>query len=141
MTENSPAVPTTTEQKSAPSDAAKIVRRSAYEAIEAAYDQRLKCYSFKVTGRASDDSIARTIGCSEQLVAQIREEFFGPAEPHEPTEDITNLKRSMAEFERETQNFQALANGLRKKAVDLNKELQSLNNRLADMCAAHGWGH
>jgi len=71
------------------SAAARQAKRMVYALLEEGYDDKKKCYR---TGW-SDDKIADETGASVQLVAQVREEDFGPlGKP----EELRNLEAQIA---------------------------------------------
>jgi len=122
-----------------PTEAAKALRRRVYEAIEDVYDDKLRCYRMALGGRHSDESISKRLQCAAALVAKVREEFFGPAAPDEPTEEIKSISTDLAHLLRETKEWENLAAGLKKQAVDLRKMATCIEQRLKKLCEAHGW--
>lgn len=110
----------------APTPAAAAVRRMVYMALEDAYDE----------GRGykegfSDDRIAKENSCAAQLVAKVREEFFGPAAPPEP-ESIVILRRRISEAEKDVQAAKRIA-------ADAERVLTILRTDFDKLVAAQGW--
>lgn len=124
-----------------PSDAAKVMRRNVYEALEEAYDETKKRYRIKLKGVFSDETIAAAVGCSVGLVEKVREEFFGPADQTEPVEEIKQMQSTLAHLEVEAKKLEDLANGLRKQVVDHRNKIGVIKDDLREMCKSYGWGH
>lgn len=124
-----------------PSDAAKVMRRNVYEALEEAYDETKKRYRIKLKGVFSDETIAAAVGCSVGLVEKVREEFFGPADQTEPVEEIKQMQSTLAHLEVEVKKLENLANGLLKQIVDHRNKIGVIKDDLREMCKSYGWGH
>ena len=124
-----------------PSDAAKVMRRNVYEALEEAYDETKKRYRIKLKGVFSDETIAAAVGCSVGLVEKVREEFFGPADQTEPVEEIKQMQSTLAHLEVEVKKLENLANGLLKQIVDHRNKIGVIKDDLREMCRSYGWGH
>lgn len=121
--------------------AAKVLRRRVYEAVEEVYDDRFKRYARGLKGLHTDAAIAAKLDCHENVVAKVREEFFGPAQGDEPTEQIKAMQAKIAHMEKEGQDLQALADGLRKQVVGHRKKIGVSKDEMKSMCEEHGWFH
>lgn len=126
---------------STPTEDAKVIRRKVYDAIEAVYDEKRKCYSVGLKGYHTDESIAKSIGCAEQLVTKVREEFFGPGEPDEPTEDIKKFQMIIAHLDKEADENEAVIDGMKEQVSKLRKGIDAARKQLKEMCQANGWYH
>jgi hypothetical protein len=124
-----------------PSDSAKVLRRKVYEALEDAYDERFKRYKTKLKGEFTDASIAKTVGCSVDLVTKIRDEFFGPATRAEPTEEIRSLQITLANLEKEGQELNNLAAGLGVQVRAHRQKIGVVKDDLTRLCETQGWAH
>lgn len=124
-------VPTT------PSEAAKKQRREVYDLIDAAYNANRQCYKANVQPN-TDGAIAEAVGCSESLVAGVREEFFGPPGTPEPP-DIKRIETSIAELQKDAQGMELTAKGLRQQAAELRGRATELQKELDRLCAEYGW--
>lgn len=112
-----------------PSEAAKVVRRLVYTAIEEAYDESGKRYK----SPHSDASIAKDVDCAENLVATVRDEFFGPI--GEPPEIDAIRVEVAALMERATQ----LKTDADLMYKDLLGKADALNRRLDTLISRNGW--
>lgn len=124
-----------------PSDAAKLMRRRAYEIIEENYDEKHKRYKIGLKGPKTDEGMAKLAGCSVSLIENIREEFFGPASIDEPTEQIKELQKDLSFLHRNLKELEDMSAGIRKQAVDLRAKVVRMEAQLKEMCQAHGWYH
>lgn len=124
-----------------PSDSAKALRRKVYEALEGAYDEQKKRYRAKLKGENSDKSIAEEIGCSVALVEKVREEFFGPADRAEPTEQIKAMQIKLSHLERESDDMDKLAKGLAQQVKEHRNKVGVLKDDLKSLCLEFGWAH
>ena len=113
--------------KPEPTDAAKAMRRLAYVAIEDGYDEAAKRYKAGYT----DASIAKDVGCLEKLIADIREQFFGPAAPPEPPE-IAELR---AAIEQRT----AELTEARETLARIDGDLGAMRFKFDGLCERFGW--
>lgn len=117
------AVPANDKQ---PTDSAKRVRRLVYMAIEESYIED-KGYKAGVT----DETIAKECNCAENLVASVRQEFFGDAgEPLPP--EVAQLRDDIA-------LVVSTADDLSRQADAMRKNGQKLSQRLDAMVAKNGW--
>lgn len=123
-----------------PSDAAKVLRRKVYDALEVAYDEQKKRYRTKLTGEHTDASLADSIGCSVSLVEKIREEFFGPPGRAEPTDQIKAMQTKLSHLERESDDMDKMAAGLTKQAKEHRQKIGVLKGDLKSFVESHGWG-
>ena len=124
-----------------PSDAAKVLRRKVYDAIDEAYDEKGKRYRAKLNGKFSDQSIADDVGCSVQLVEKIREEFFGPAGLSEPVEQIKALQVALSHLERDNTALENLAKGVGQQAREHRQKISVVKDDLKRLCQEFGWAH
>ena len=131
-----------------PTEDAKVVRRKVYDAIEAVYDEKRKCYGRGLNGYHTDEPIAKSVGCALNLVSKLREEFFGPAAPDEPTEDIKAFQITLDHLERDLETFASdlqahirLTDGLKEQLTKLRKQKGDVAEALKEMCEANGWYH
>lgn len=121
-----------------PSEGAKMQRRLAYTAIEDVYDEKLRTY----TKGASDAGIAAVVGCSENLVAGIREEFFGPAAMPEPPEVIALREDHAAVIEAIAavrRDMASVRSSFETTLADLDKKATGIGHRLDNAAQANGW--
>ena len=124
-----------------PTDAAKVLRRRAYEAIEDYYDEVRKRYKPSLTGgRHTDKSIADELQCAEQLVAKVREEFFGPNTVTSEPDALKGVKTDLAYLQKEAGEIENLAKGLRQQAKTWQAKADEMARRVDELCADHGWG-
>lgn len=124
-----------------PSDAAKVLRRKVYDAIDEAYDEKGKRYRAKLNGKFSDQSIADDVGCSPQLVEKIREEFFGPAGQSEPLEQIKALQIALSHLERDNIAIENLAKGVGQQVREHRQKISVVKGDLKRLCQDFGWAH
>lgn len=122
-----------------PTEAAKVLRRQVYERIEECYNSEKKRYRVSEKGRFSDKIIAEEFVCAPELVAKIREEFFGddtvPCEP----EILKELQIEIAYLKNENENILNLAKGLRQQASDWKKRTETVEAQINGLCAEYGW--
>ena len=117
-----------------PSEAAKVQRRLAYTAVEDAYDEKRRCYKPGNT----DASIAATVGCAANLVAGIRDEFFGPATIPEPPE-VAALRKDIAEMLDTARAMQAEGRGMATRATNVENKAKALTERVDALVKSNGW--
>lgn len=124
-----------------PSDAAKVLRRRVYDALDEAYDEKAKRYRAKLNGKFTDQTIADGLGCSVKLVEKIREEFFGPAGDSEPVEQIKALQISIAHLEKRSAEMSDMAKGLGVQIKEHQQQVRVVKDDLKRLCQDFGWGH
>ena len=104
------------------SDSVRRAQREAMELIEADYDMAAKCYRSKTT----DKIIADTCKLSENRVAELREQFFGPlAEPSE----IEDIRKEMAKVHADAE--------VALRSLEASQKL--LTSRLDSLASSNGW--
>lgn len=124
-----------------PTDDAKVLRRKVYEAIEAVYDEKRKCYGRGLKGYHTDESLAANLGCSANLITKVREEFFGPGEPEEPTEDIKAMQVTFGHLQKEADEMRNVVDGMKEQIAKFHNKLAGVKSELKAMCEANGWYH
>jgi hypothetical protein len=107
-------------------DKARTAKRLAMMELEDSFN--VEKGQFK-TG-VSDASIAKELGVAEQVVAKLREEFYGPLKTPDGIEDV---RKQLAEFTADhKRKMHELDTGFLEK-------ISKLNNRLDALVAKNGW--
>jgi hypothetical protein len=118
------------------SASAREAKRMAILLIEEKFDVGRGAYR----DGHSDLKVAREIGLSEEAVATLRDDLFGPIK--EPAE-ITELREKTAEFETKIETFQREAQASHDAAMALlrsmNEEVGAMKRRLLALVSRNGW--
>lgn len=123
MAQTAALKPATTELE--PSDAARQAKRFALLALDDHYDMSAKCYR---RGH-SDATIAKEAGCSEAVVAKLRDDMYGPV--GEPPE-LRALRDELAAMQEDAQRYLD-------KMIALQQQATALGTRFAALTRKHGW--
>lgn len=116
--------------QAAATDAARTAKRLAMMAIDESFNVQKGQYKAGVT----DKTIAAELGCSEEVVQRLREEFFGPLKVPDDVEDV---QRQIEECRRDFAHKQSqLATDFEQKIGKLASRLESLirKNKWKDPC-------
>lgn len=115
------------------SPAAGRARRLVYMALEEYYDEIKRAYK----PPNSDASIAKECNVSEQLVANIREESYGPlAEPNE-VKALRDLL--LAASQTLTETTERCVREVRAAASTYGKTLEDVDRRFTNLARKNGW--
>lgn len=121
----------TTPSETGPREPSRGERRQIIDLLGDVYDTEAECY----TGGETDETVANTLNVMPGWVAQLREQFFGPAGTNT---DMGELAAAIDTFIAESQS--ALADAQRSaKALQSQLELaQSHREKLQKICKAVG---
>jgi hypothetical protein len=111
-------------------DKAKQAKRLAYDWLGEAFDVEEGQYR---DASITDASIAKDVGLSEKVVADLREEFFGPMKA--PSE----VRALMNEVRAAEAKGAALAAEFTAKMADVQKEIIAIDKRLDTLVLKKGW--
>jgi hypothetical protein len=111
-------------------DKAKQAKRLAIDWLGEAFDVEAGQYK---DATITDASIGKDVGLSEKIVADLREEFFGPMKA--PTE----VRALMNEVRAAEAKGTALAAEFTAKMADVQKDISAIDKRLDALVLKKGW--
>lgn len=117
------------EEKAEPSHDAKRAKRVAVQWLDECFDA--EAGQFK--GGMSDKTIATEVGVAEKVVAELREEFFGPI--REP-EQLAEFRQRMDKIEAQAKQF---GDDARTMAASLIDEIAKLRANIKQVVERNGW--
>ena len=111
-------------------DKAKQAKRLAYDWLTEAFDVAEGQYKDPTI---TDASIAKDVGLSEKVIADLREEFFGPMKA--PSE----VRALMDEVRAAEQRGAALVTEFNTKMAGVQKDIIAIDKRLDALMLKRGW--
>lgn len=115
-----------------PTHDARAARREAWEWLNEGFDPEAGRFKPGI----NDATIAKETGLSEEAIAAIRDENFGPLK--EP-EEIAELRKELGELEADMQKalgeMTEIANGVSR----MGERIMAFNTRLSDLSRKNGW--